>query len=742
MTAPPLTFRGRLPGVDCQPALPAAEQPIRLDVAGFVGFAERGPVDLPVAVEDINQYLAIFGGDLALAADAGQPVYAHLPATVRSFFDNGGRRCHVVRVAGPACSAAVLPVPGLRAWYPDGTIESVSVAAAWPGSWSDGVQIGTQLSETPIAVARPYHRSADGEPGLLTISARFGRVNVVPGDLIRLDPGPSAPQLILRVATVGVVEGNVLIAERTLTIDAEIAIDATGPQPIAAVAALPTDIPVEGAWLQRMDVVVRQHTDAGDVQLERWPDAAFNGEGPAGWRAVLQPPDVSVAPDAARSLTLRALPDAGDGVYLPVGMDQLGGPAELESSPPLTVPGSDDLDSYDPVACYLDPQLADDTFYTVLADIGQLTLYTAPPLRLRGIHALAEIDEIALMAVPDAVHRSWSPAAVPVTVPPPPPPPPPPPVDTSRFHCCDQPQPPEQQPTDTLGGPEPDLDEVAKLPVLDDVDAFDEAPMLRVQTALVELCAARADAVAVLCLPQHYDAVRAIEWQSRFTSQGRLSASGAAVAPLSYAGYWHPWPQVLEPRTPQLEPLRSLPPDGLVCGMIAARELSRGVWVAPANRPLRGPAALTPTLSSGEVTRLFNAHANVLVRQPGVVTTTSAHTLAEDRAQLQLSVRRLLILIRKIALRYGQRYVFEVNNDRFRRLVHLRFTRILESLARRGAFLAYRVVTDGGVNTARDLDAGRLIVSLQVAPSDPVEFITVSLTRSGEGLLDVVEAGG
>src|SRR4051795_9981004 len=96
----PLTFRGRLPGVDCRPALPPADSPVRLDVAAFVGFAERGPLDRPVAVEDVHEYRAVFGGDMVLATDGGVPVYANLPGAVQAFFDNGGRRCHVVRVCG------------------------------------------------------------------------------------------------------------------------------------------------------------------------------------------------------------------------------------------------------------------------------------------------------------------------------------------------------------------------------------------------------------------------------------------------------------------------------------------------------------------------------------------------------------------------------------------------------------------------------------------------------------------
>ena len=61
-------------------------------------------------------------------------------------------------------------------------------------------------------------------------------------------------------------------------------------------------------------------------------------------------------------------------------------------------------------------------------------------------------------------------------------------------------------------------------------------------------------------------------------------------------------------------------------------------------------------------------------------------------------------------------------------------------LTGRGALHAFRVVTDSGVNTPEDLENGRLIVALQVAPSSPVEFITINLLRTGEGLLDVEES--
>src|SRR2546421_1803103 len=102
-----LTFHGRLPGVVCEIALPQQENPLRLDVTGFVGLAERGPLNIPVALHDIEQYRAVFGRDLPLArmCQGSQIVYANLHRAVQAFFDNGGRRCYVVRVAGAQARA-------------------------------------------------------------------------------------------------------------------------------------------------------------------------------------------------------------------------------------------------------------------------------------------------------------------------------------------------------------------------------------------------------------------------------------------------------------------------------------------------------------------------------------------------------------------------------------------------------------------------------------------------------------
>jgi phage tail sheath protein FI len=173
--------------------------------------------------------------------------------------------------------------------------------------------------------------------------------------------------------------------------------------------------------------------------------------------------------------------------------------------------------------------------------------------------------------------------------------------------------------------------------------------------------------------------------------------------------------------------------------MIAARELRRGPWIAPANVPLQGVVGLTPLFSAGEWADLFNAQINLIRQPPGQFMLLSAHTLSADTQLLQISVRRLLIFLRKLALHQGMRYVFEANNERFRKAVQANFESILTALTTRGALTAFEVVTSSEINTPNDFDNGRFLIALKVAPTQPVEFITVVLLRAGEGLLEAIE---
>ena len=156
--------------------------------------------------------------------------------------------------------------------------------------------------------------------------------------------------------------------------------------------------------------------------------------------------------------------------------------------------------------------------------------------------------------------------------------------------------------------------------------------------------------------------------------------------------------------------------------MIAARELARGVWVAPAGVPLRGAGrASTPALDRRATTvRLFDAHANLVRQRPGSFSPDQRAHPGRRPTLLQLSVRRLLILLRKIALRLGAALRLRGQQRPVPRSWSASGSSGSSTeLAERGALHAFRVVTDDGVNTADDRGrpAGRR--RLQIAPDQP-----------------------
>lgn len=468
--------------------------------------------------------------------------------------------------------------------------------------------------------------------------------------------------------------------------------------------------------------------------------------------------------DTSRSarLGIPYITDNSVPLYFPLGMDELSNQAawaaplpETQESSASTMLSKDGLTHFTPIKLFLDPRLADVSTRDLLTVANQLLYLNSgvPVQPLQKLHSLLAIDEIGLIALPDLVHRAWNaPEAG---------------TQLSSISSIDQPrsqagnsfQPlclllnstyDESLPVNLLRSGndvlEP-LQQLNALPILQTVEQYEQQhpsdgqqtlseEQLTVQHALVNFCAARADVLAVLSLPQHFTRREVLAWQRAFVTG---QAGGATSPVLSYAAVYHPWVQAREELTPQLAPLRANPPDGTICGMIAARELLRGPWIAPANLPLLGVVGLTPTLTTADWSDLFNAQINLLRHQPGQFAVLSAHTLSTDNLLLQVSVRRLLIYLRKLALQRGAQYVFETHNERFRQRVQASFEQTLTSLMAQGALNAFEVVTGSEVNTANDLDNGRFLIALKIAPTQPIEFITIVLLRAGENLLQTLE---
>lgn len=265
--------------------------------------------------------------------------------------------------------------------------------------------------------------------------------------------------------------------------------------------------------------------------------------------------------------------------------------------------------------------------------------------------------------------------------------------------------------------------------------------LLDLQRAVLRFCAARGDVLAVLALPAQDQTEDAQRHVAKLTG---LGASAADIGPLqiptlrvseartlSFGAVYHPWPVMSSAQGVVADP-----PDGAACGVAAQRALRRGAWIAPANVPLDRALALRPDLGPSGFD-LLDAPINVLSLGPRGVLFEGAATLSPDRSLRPIPTRRLLSLLLRLARREGPTLVFESNTLALRRDAASLFERLLRGLYEQGALAgrtareAYRVVTDGRVNTPETVERGQLIVEVRVAPAAPLEFILVRLVQRG-----------
>lgn len=271
---------------------------------------------------------------------------------------------------------------------------------------------------------------------------------------------------------------------------------------------------------------------------------------------------------------------------------------------------------------------------------------------------------------------------------------------------------------------------------------FSTDVLLAVQRALLRMCAARGDIFAVLDLPAHFEKDEAISYTATLKATKGLTVPTAHVEPfsadektaLSFGAVYHPW---LITREEDFETVGNIPPSGAVCGVFAKRSAERGAWIAPANESLQAVLGLTTEFRRDLFLDFQDALINLVRHEPTGFLVLDSDTLSDDFDLRQINVRRLLSLLRRLAVKHGAEYVFEPNNDRFRRSVQRGFRALLDKMFVRGAFAgatpatSYQVVISDTLNNFQSVEQGRFIVELRVAPSLPLRFVTVRLINSG-----------
>lgn len=331
-----------------------------------------------------------------------------------------------------------------------------------------------------------------------------------------------------------------------------------------------------------------------------------------------------------------------------------------------------------------------------------------------GVHALVHLPDLASVAVPDLyVPRALAPVEAVLD-----------PLSLAgpEFRRCVT-QPPRAPEQESAPG------ELAGL-ALDPRDPADLATITALHERLVELAERRRDFLALLDVPPFLEPRGIERWRARLRS--------------SYAAAYHPWLWVTRPDDPRDDRVL-LNPSAVAAGMIARQELAFGIPHGPANLVAAQVLDVAERVPPAIHDALHPAGVNVfLVERDGVVL-TAGRTLATDPRYRQLTVRRLMLMLRRTLQREMQWAVFEPNGPALQAEVRNLLRAFLRRLYRAGAFRGAReeegffVRCDAELNPRRVLDAGRLVAEVGVAPTEPLEFLVLTLTHAGDGTLTVEE---
>ncbi|MGZ9233914.1 MAG: phage tail sheath C-terminal domain-containing protein [Anaerolineales bacterium] len=638
--------------VDASPPGIAA---IRTDITGFAGIARRGPLHAAVPVQSWRQFQSYFGD----FTGAGYLAYA-----VRAFFENGGRRCWVVRVASDIAATATMTLK-------DTTSQNTwRIEAFSPGVWGNDLDI--TLKETHRAQASSDPTQSAPEYSRVSSITGFGR-----STLVRLTQGTTVKWKV--VSDVDAVDHRLLWLH---------------PKPENR---LPYDEPLTGfdpnnpIFIESVEYTLLVWESGRLIQiyegLTLLPE--HDRYGPRVLAKLEIPKNTGLA---------RTLP-AAPGPIVIAEMRDPDAPSPSWLKPLLIDPGRTI-----PLTGGADGLALLSVYDFIGEEVSPLDSDELKQQKLRGLRALEEIDEVAIVAIPD-IHIQ--PLAIPPKAPLPP----------CVPDSCLPPGPPSPAiPRETAVGDLPPV--------------FSEQEIFRMQSALIQQCEKRRDRIALLDPPfaaarddaLGVGAVRA--WRSRFDSK--------------YAAFYYPWLRVVDPLRPSAALTRDIPPSGHVAGQYAQTDFQAGVHKAPANAPLVWTQDVTVMVGDAIHGILNPAGINVIRPLTGRgIRIFGARTATSDQDWRFVNVRRLLMMIEKAIYVSTQWAVFEPNDIFTRAKLHLSLTSFLLSLWQQGALMgasaneAFFVKCDEENNPETERGNGRLLAEVGVAPSQPFEFVILRVGRTG-----------
>ncbi|MEQ1545840.1 phage tail sheath subtilisin-like domain-containing protein [Methyloglobulus sp.] len=575
---------------------------------GFAGMTRYGPVQYPSGpttstprlITSFTEFERVYGGLEPLRTptriDERTCFVAH---AARAFFENGGKRLYISRVISK------ITAPGQAQHSVSVSDISATWKARWPGEYGN-VFVETRIVRSGNVAIK------DSVFGIQVRSGKPGAVVEVLAAGIEI-PKANSP---LDITKLRVIKVDPVTNKQTF-------IDSTGAEPALA--------ETDSVLICELQVVVTATSDridvydglAGDPTQKRYIGKILQAEDPEDENAVVYLDyDPSGSADAVPAFMAAKLMASLRSTDNPGKSSRLTGGTDGELARPDELKGKES-----------DPDHAE--------------------IKATGLEALGEIDDIAIVALPDAGSYD----------------------EDQRIEA-----------TDSL---------------------LSHAEKLKYRIAIVDG-------------PENASLNEIRKFRGKFDSK--------------YGAIYHPWIEVLDPleRPAQGAPPRrmKLPPCGFVAGIYARSDIERGVHKAPANEVMRGLTKFEININKARQDVINPEGINALRFFEGRGNRVwGARTMSSDPEWKYVNVRRLFIYIEHSIDKSTQFAVFEPNNQRLWANIRQAVEDFLLVLWRDGALLgdkpeqAYFVRCDRTTMTQNDIDSGRLICLIGVAPTKPAEFV-------------------
>ncbi len=200
-----------------------------------------------------------------------------------------------------------------------------------------------------------------------------------------------------------------------------------------------------------------------------------------------------------------------------------------------------------------------------------------------------------------------------------------------------------------------------------------------------------------------------------------------------YAALYYPWLLV---RDPLARKNVAAAPSLHMAGIYARSDNERGVHKAPANEVVRSIAGFAQDVVTREQDILNPLAINCLrffTNRGNRV--WGARVVTSDSAWKYINVRRLFIFVEESIYKGTQWVVFEPNDEPLWARLRLSIGNFLNTVWRSGALQgatpdeAYFVICDRTTMTQDDIDNGRLICQVGIAPVKPAEFVIIRIQQ-------------